>query len=765
MKKYYILFTLLMFFNITLLSKEDESWKVYDDTQVAVINITMNPADLNFMYANPRLDIVHYCSVHFKNAFVDQVIDSVGIRLRGNTSRDSQKKSFKLSLNEFIKDQDLLGIEKLNLNGEHNDPSIMRSKASWDLANKIGMLSSRAAHTLVYINGKYYGLYVSVENIDDDFLKKRFADASGNLWKCLYPADLAYEGESPSQYSKRTYELATNAEADDYSQLIRITRILNTTPQAALQDSIESVLSVSSVLKYLAFNLLVGSWDDYRYNQNNYYLYHEPSKDIFHLIPYDYDNTFGISWSSSDWTSTKPYTISSGRPLVYKLLSDPQYRNLYTHFLEFYNTNVYTLDSLKNNLDRIRFLITGWASADTFRTLDYGFTFADFLNSFNETPYNKFHVRRALKEFIQQRHSTLPSQLNYMSNVKPIVYDIRYNPENPGPSDSIYVTASAFSKAGMKSLNLNLKLNESLHNIPLKYSPVANTKRVEEADRWTGIIPPLQNVQYASLSVTAEDIYSLSQKYPRTKDIILKSPVQAGDIVINEFLASNISINTDEKDQYEDWIELYNKSAQTVDLSGKYITDNPVNLNKWEIPSGTLLEAGKHLLIWCDEDSSQGLYHSNFKLSIDGEFLALVDTDGSTILDSLTFGAQTTDVSYGRFPDGSTNWQTLFPTPAAGNSVTSVDEDNSIPQEFTISAFPNPFNPNVNIRYTLPFASEVTIKIFDLLGKELYAYRENFMTAGNHIFNWNAANFSTGTYICTIQANKVNKTIKLLLLK
>ena len=85
-----------------------------------------------------------------------------------------QKKSFKVDFNHFISGRDFHGVEKLNLNGEHNDVSIMRAKLSWDLYQSMGMVSSRAAHAKLYINGDYYGLYISVEHIDDSFYQRTF---------------------------------------------------------------------------------------------------------------------------------------------------------------------------------------------------------------------------------------------------------------------------------------------------------------------------------------------------------------------------------------------------------------------------------------------------------------------------------------------------------------------------------------------------------------------------------------------------------------
>ncbi|MCK4297601.1 MAG: CotH kinase family protein, partial [Candidatus Marinimicrobia bacterium] len=191
--KFLFLITLLV--HVLLLGSD--SWKIYDDSQVAIVEITVDESALNWMYQNVESDSLHLATIHFTNAWIDETVDSVGLRLRGNTSRYSQKKSFKLSFNTFIPKRQFYDVEKLNLNGEHNDPSIIRSKLSWDLFQEIGMTASRAAHAAVYINNEYYGLYILVEHIDDEFLQDNFSDDSGNLWKCLWPADLTYQGTNP----------------------------------------------------------------------------------------------------------------------------------------------------------------------------------------------------------------------------------------------------------------------------------------------------------------------------------------------------------------------------------------------------------------------------------------------------------------------------------------------------------------------------------------------------------------------------------------
>ncbi|MCK5075364.1 MAG: CotH kinase family protein, partial [Calditrichia bacterium] len=520
-----LLILLLLSFSINA----QESWKLYDDSQVAVVEITVAPEDLVWMYQGENLesDSLHLASVHFSNAYIDETIDSVGFRLRGNTSRYSQKKSFKLSFNKFVSGREFYGVDKMNLNGEHNDPSIIRSKLCWDIFQKIGITASRAAHAEVYINDEYYGLYISVEHIDDEFLQKNFTDDSGNLWKCLWPADLAIIGSgNPEDYHPdaegRPYELRTNEEEYDYSQLARFISIINNTPDELLADSLEKILNVPDVIKYFAIDVLTGSWDDYWFLKNNYYLYHMPSEDKFHLIPYDYDNTFSIDWFEKDWAIINPYQFGSdeSRPLADRILANAQYRDLFTHFLQFYSENVLELSLWETRIDSLKDMITTFAENDTYRTLDYGFTIDDFHNSYSSSSYYNQHVKRGLKEFINERDISIDGQLSWVYG-SPIVYNISNQPALPQPTDSIYVTASAFSYAGLDTVEIHLLTDNSEDTLIylMNYNPVVQTNRVEEADRWTGVIPPLGENGSGKFKIVVKDIFGLTQSYPRTSYI------------------------------------------------------------------------------------------------------------------------------------------------------------------------------------------------------------------------------------------------------
>ena len=758
----------------------DNSWMIFDDSQVAEIHITVDPVILEWLYVDTNLysDSLHPAKFNFKNRYINETVENIGFRLRGNTSRASAKKSFKISFNTFVPGREFYGLDKINLNGEHNDPSIIRTKICWDLFNDIGMTASRSAHAAVYINDEYYGLYISVEHVDDEFVDKRYNDPPGNLWKCLWPADLVYRGSNPEDYhpyydEKRPYELKTNEEEYDFSELARFINILNNTPDSDFVDSIEQIIVVPEVLKYFAVNILTGSWDDYRFLKNNYYLYNEPSIDKFHLIPYDYDNTFGIDWFSTDWSTVDPYDYpaldDSGRPLT-RLLDVPEYRNLFTHFLEFYSTNVTQLALIESRIDSIKELITPWAEADFYRTYDYEFSIADFHQSYSSDHYSNQHVKNGLKEFIQQRNISLSSQLNYIES-EPIVYNLDRLPRIPYPGDSIKIDAAVFSLDVLSEINIlfhpgNLTVIESY---PMAYNPVADTKIIEQADRWTGVLPPLGEGGFGRFQISVLDKDGSLYLFP-DRDFIFIHTLELQDIPlkINEFLAGNETTNTDDSGEYDDWIELINTGNQAIALGGLYLTDNPNNLTKWQFPfGGELLEPGAFLLVWCDEEQEQIVCHTNFKLSAGGEYIAIAAEDGTTIIDSLNFGEQETDISLGRFPDGGDTWQQYeIPTPGLSNQSQTDINLNPLINGFRLKQnYPNPFNVATTIKYVLDKKTTVRLDILNINGQFLKTLYEGDQAAGEYHIYWNAAGLGSGIYFCVLQTDNYRNIVKMILLK
>ena len=137
------------------------------------------------------------------------------------------------------------------------------------------------------------------------------------------------------------------------------------------------------------------------------------------------------------------------------------------------------------------------------------------------------------------------------------------------------------------------------------------------------------------------------------------SPVRAADassLLINEILVSNNSVLEDPQGEYDDWIEIYNSGTTAVDVAGMYVTDDLGEPTQWRFPSDhpelTIIKPGEFLLLWVDGDTADAGLHAGFNLSATGEAVGLFDSDGVTLVDSVSFGPQSVDVSYGRYPDG-----------------------------------------------------------------------------------------------------------------
>lgn len=132
-------------------------------------------------------------------------------------------------------------------------------------------------------------------------------------------------------------------------------------------------------------------------------------------------------------------------------------------------------------------------------------------------------------------------------------------------------------------------------------------------------------------------------------------------VVINELMPVNTTVVSDPDGDFDDWIELYNKSSEAQDLSGWFLSDNEKYISKWQFPPATTIAGKGYLIIWADDESSQIGLHASFKLSSLGEELVLSDRNGN-LIDKVLYPAQTLELSYSRNPDGEGAFKWQIPT-------------------------------------------------------------------------------------------------------
>jgi hypothetical protein len=153
-----------------------------------------------------------------------------------------------------------------------------------------------------------------------------------------------------------------------------------------------------------------------------------------------------------------------------------------------------------------------------------------------------------------------------------------------------------------------------------------------------------------------------------TYSCIKKSSYPELNLSINELMPVNINTVTDQNGEYDDWIELYNRSSEPVDLTGFFLTDSPGKLNKWQFPAGTSISGNAFLIVWVDGDTLQNGLHTNFKLSSAGEKIVFSNSD-MLIIDEVRYPAQTLPLTYSRNPDGTGPFVWQEPTFNASNNI------------------------------------------------------------------------------------------------
>ncbi len=690
--------------------------EVFRDDVVARVDITINPDTLQWIYDNPESNIEWHATFEFNNGTIHDTIENIGFRLRGNTSRFSAKKSFKVSFNTFESGRKYHGLEKMNLNGEHNDPSIARSKTCWDMLRSLDIPAPRSNHIEIYINQNYHGLYINVEHIDEEFVDSRFNNQDGNLFKCLWPADLVYLGNDPDLYKydqggRRAYALKTNTWQDDYTDLANFIDILNNTPIAGLKCALEPVFNVEDYLKMMAFDVMTSNWDGYIFNKNNFYLYHNTETGQFEYIVYDPDNTFGIDWFGINWAERDVYEWSSGedRPLYERLLQVQEFKDKYSFYLNKIAEEIMNPVTFFSYLDEIRDRIYPFVLNDPYYPLDYGYDINDFIQSY-ETGTGA-HVPFGLKDFTEDRIASLGNQIQ-LNNIFPIIKYIENN--YPGLGAELVITAFVEDDQSDPLVKTNYTID---------MGPVIEVEMFDDGlhgdgeagDKIYGVfLGPFNTPVTINYFISAEDAGGQLATAPcEPIQIILSEPSDI-ELYINEFMASNATTIADEYGEYDDWVEIFNNGSVPVWLGDKYLTDNFNNPDKWQFPDYTILP-GEFLLIWADDDDEQGDFHTNFKLNKGGEEIMISDSEstGFSEIDAYEYGPQETDISEGRDPDAGDDW--IFyasATPGLSNGLSSIvygTEHGS-----GLRVFPNPSNQNI-----IYLSKILDYKIFSVKGELL----------------------------------------------
>ena len=664
----------------------------------------------------------------------------VGVRFKGNTSYmlvQGDKKSFNITTDYVNGNQELMGYSTLNFNNAFQDPSFLREVF---YCNQIRSFvpAAKASFIRLSINGQDWGIYPHVQQINGDFLNEWFMSNDGTRWRAISPngvggpggpggggpggggppqwgdgtTALNYLGADTTQYQQH-YTLKKANKVNPWDDLVKVADVLNNTALTSLEDSLRNYLDIDRTLWFLASENIFTDDDGYVYKGiQDYYLYWEV--ETGRMVPLEFDGNSVMDAAKVTWTPFHNET-NVNYPLLNRLLAVPSIRQRY---LAHYRTMIeHALNPTTTHpiLEQMSQMIDAEVQSDPKKL----YTYADFQAEV-----------AALKNFCSVRYnylSNLPSINVNAPNISNVAYSTNGTQwEKPLAFETANIAATVGSVDGLSAVNMYYAAGL-----------VGNFTKVQMFDDGQhhdgtandGIfgadIPGFDagtNVRFYIEAVSANVVHTVSYMPEGAEHDVYYYNVAVGSsnntsVVINELMASNDNTIADNAGEYDDWIELYNTSSNTVDLSNWYITDKSDNLTKFTIPAGTQILGNDYLIIWADEDGSQGPnpIHANFKLSASGEMIMLLD-NSILLVDSVSFEMQTTDMSYARVPNGTGSFLIQSPTFNGNNDAVTTEE---IKDTATFNIYPNPTHGLLTVQFENMDSDYKLLQIFDGTGRLL----------------------------------------------
>jgi spore coat protein CotH len=775
MKKITIfLLTAFAFFKVT-------AQDFYDINTIQTIEIVFAESNWDALLDAEKSGVNDYTEAESVTINGD-VFYSVGVKYKGNSSYNASqvKNPFHIELDTYV-DQDYQGYKDIKLANVFADPSFARETVAYNIVNQY-MDAPQANYANVYVNGTLIGLYTNTEAVTKTFVNKYFNSNNNAFFSCSPPAGagptstvlpgLEYLGTASSSYEDG-YEIKSDDDNDatvaiaHWNDLIELTNILNNDIA-----NIESVIDVDMAIWMLAFDNVMVNLDSYigEFKQN-YYLY-KSDNGQFRPVVWDLNmsfGTFGMTGESSGGGPGGPGGPGGGLnsttekaeldhllhddddsfPLFSKLMEVPKYKRMYlAHYKTILTENISNSNYLTLAND-YQALISSAVAADTNKF----YTDAQFSSNINSDVNIGTNTACGLTALMGARSTHLLAQTDF-TNTQPTISNVAPSVAIPTIGDVITITTTVTDTTtdavylGYRSdeylaFTKTLMYDDGAHNDGASGDDVYGVDiTIDESYMQYYIYAENTNIGAFSPARAEYEFYTIDATYPT---------LTVGDIVINEIMASNIATEADQDGEYDDWLELYNNSTETLSLDNLYLSDDSNDLLTWKFPSGLTMAPDTYLIVWCDKDEEQTGLHAEVKFSASGEKAILSYADG-TILESITFGVQTDDMGYARIPNGTGAFVVQSPTFNINNETYLSVDDFSVTEG--ISIYPNPVADVLNISDVN--SSLENVKIYSIHGQLIY--ENSYAYQSQAIID--VSNYASGLYIVRVNDSMNLKIVK-----
>jgi len=694
----------------------------------------------------------------------------VAVRKKGFLgSLSTEKPSLKVRFDKFVDDQFLGGVlKRLTLNNAQQDPSMINTCLSYHLYASAGLPAPRCNFATVRVNGEDLGLYVHVESIKTRFLERNFTDPTGNL----------YEG-TISDFRPRwrgTFEKKTNEDQRNWSDIDTVVDALQDPSPAGL-EALSEIIDIDRFYTFWALEVLVGHWDGYAGNRNNFYFYREPDS-RFIFVPWGTDQVFTTIDSPFDEFRSPPSVAAHGA-IAHRLYRDDATRAVYVARLKKLLDTVWNETKLLELIDQMAALVQehtlaemrGPAARDAERVrrfirerrdailadLDpqpprwpWPLTTADFCwperGTFDinfeatwgtvdsekpleegHTIYNTYELGGASEPFVKTGVTAGIDKDNQQNaNVTQVTLTF-FGLTTESDLDLLIVTlpldlVTSGSSAGIEGLHLSLAppyIFPKFDGFIGKGRVVFNEAGTEAGSK---VIGRVYGILYGG--ETDDEAKERTPDRNRQSDALATDK----DLIINELAAKGDPL---------DWLELYNDTPREIRLAEFVIADDLNDESKRvAFPDDMVVQPGEYLQIVLDKKAWPG-----FALGSDEE-LGIWTRDG-VLVDQVDWeDGQSPELhSLARIPDLTGPFQTVEgATPQAPNQVRTavLEEVKSVPIAFRLRGnWPNPFNASTIIGFELPQALPLYLTVHDVLGRRVrQLHAGETLVAGSHQTVW-----------------------------
>jgi len=631
---------------------------LYDDK-------VLKRVDLQFDFGNWQLLLKNHSTKTDLPAtlvFEGKSYPNVGLRLKGLSSFytvNGLKKSFNITMDYLDSTQNLKGYQTLNFHNGAFDDSFIKEVFYENLTRKYGP-ALKAAFVHLYINGADWGLYPHIQALDGKFIKEWFQSNDGSRWRAESPGfvdkwqpgltTLKYLGEDNLSY-RQNYTLKHSKLPEPWNDLIKFIRILNDTKEP---DSLNAVLDVDRTLWFLAKEILFEDQNGYVHGGGmDYYIYYDEETQRF--CPLSYDNNSIMDSPKGDWDLFKREKDTLF-PLCNKLFNIPAFRQRYLAHVRTLVNDLFRDSVFIPVIDRYFNLIDTVVKKDGKKLMKY----------------EKFVAgKKQLKSWMQSRRNFILSHPEVTRTI-PVLSEVYCSADTqpPAAAEKVSVRVSVVNKTTVS--NLVLHYCPGYDGAFTRVVMDDNGKNNDELPNdgvYGAFIPGNAAGTYVRyyIEAIANDSFGTVVFEPQGAEhdvyIYRVNPggVVSKEVVINEVMSANTHVVADQDGEYDDWIELYNTSNKTIDLSKWILTDNPAIPDKYRLPSGTKITPKGYLVIWADEDGKQIGLHANFKISASGESISLKDAKGN-IVDHIEIPALQDNQSYAREVNGKGRFVITNPT-------------------------------------------------------------------------------------------------------